>query len=125
MRDVGVARERTDHETSPLFADLAQCQRGEIDHRGRSHDLEAQQIDHGGAAGEIRGVGTRRLDRGLDGGRARVLERLHVRTFRAAWIAATMFGYAPHRHRLPLIWSRTSSSVVAVPSASNATALMI
>src|SRR5436853_465928 len=26
---------------------------------------------------------------------------------RAAWIAATMFGYAPHRQRLPLIASRT------------------
>jgi hypothetical protein len=40
-------------------------------------------------------------------------------------IAATMFGYAPHRQRLPLMNSRISSSDPALPSSSSATADMI
>src|SRR5207237_7007654 len=40
-------------------------------------------------------------------------------------IAATMFGYAPQRQRLPLMNSRISSSEPARPSCSSATADMI
>src|SRR5947209_18514832 len=35
----------------------------------------------------------------------------------ACWIAATMLGYAPHRQILPLMSSRISSALFALPSA--------
>ena len=35
----------------------------------------------------------------------------------ACWIAATMLGYAPQRQRLPLMSSRISSALFALPSA--------
>ena len=43
----------------------------------------------------------------------------------ACSIAATMFGYAPQRQMLPLISSRISSAVFALPSAMSPTAEQI
>src|SRR5262249_34324813 len=52
--------------------------------------------------------------RGLDVGGARVGEGRHgIRSPATARTAATMFGYAPHRQRFPLMRSRISSSVSA------------
>ncbi len=56
---------------------------------------------------------------------AREYWKLIMTALIACWIAATMLGYAPQRQMLPLISSRISSAVFALPSASSPTAEQI
>ena len=74
------------------------------------------------------GVGAHQRHRGGHVVGTDVLERSHRYSLprpATSRIAATMFGYAPQRQRLPLMNSRISSSEPARPSCSSATADMI
>ena len=87
----------------------------DVDEPQRLGHAELHQVDEVRAAAEERravgGGGDRR------GGVAGPLvgERLQDAT---SWIAATMFGYAPQRQRLPLMRSRISGASSGAPSAS-------
>ena len=123
IRKVAVRNERTDLQ--PAFCrllDRLQRQTRDVDQPRRLLDVLLHQVDQVGAARDelcVR-VGTRRTQRVGDRACARVFEINHGRApFITCRIAATMFGYAPQRQRLPLISSRTSSLVFALPSASS------
>src|SRR5689334_3874221 len=72
-------------------------------------DTELHVVDEVSAARQEHRIGTLgdRGDGVGDAGRAVVAERNH---WAASRIAATMFGYAAHRQRLPLMRSRISAS---------------
>src|SRR5690606_7322694 len=84
-------------------------------------------VDELGSSREQAGPRDARLrDRRRQVGHARVAERPHGRiSSAAASTAALICGYAAHRHRLPLMYSATSASERACPSAMHATADMI
>src|SRR5437016_4998974 len=100
----------------------------------RPLDVQLHQIDEIRAAGHESGGGRGTgADRRVDVRGADVVEIDHwVRpppfeacARRTSCTAATMPGYAPHRQMLPLIASRTSSSLGPHDSSSTATADMI
>src|SRR5580704_10674699 len=94
-------------------------QRAEINDALGSQDIQFHQIEQRRAAGQKL---DRRVGLALPGAESspRCLDRIPcpfigerphygVPTWsRACFIAATIFGYAAHRHRLPLIYSRMS-----------------
>ena len=78
-------------------------------------DAELHQVDEVRAAAEVGRAAGARARGGVRVGRALVGEGLHGAT---SAIAATMFGYAPQRQRLPLMRSRISAASSVTPSAS-------
>src|SRR5204863_4147827 len=85
----------------------------DVDEVGRRLDLKLHQVEQVGTAGDELRVRLAR-DGGCGiGGRvcALVGEGLHVRTPATSLIASTMFEYAPQRQMLPLMRSRSSSTV--------------
>ena len=83
-----------------------------------------QEVDQGGAAGEeLRPrVLRHRGNRFLRPARVCVRKGIHARPPRASWTAATMFGYAPQRQRLPLMHSRIEAASAGHPSLRRPTA---
>src|SRR5438445_606813 len=112
---VAVACGGADANAAAALLDGRQRQACHVDEvRGPLHAGLHEVHEVGAAAEELR-VGLAR-DGGHGGARvagARVGERPHAGLPAAARTAATMLGYAPHRHRLPLMRSRISSSVSA------------
>src|SRR5690606_21499292 len=109
---------------------LVQRQAVDVDDLSGCLDIQLHQVHQRGApcyktrlAGRAGGQAQGRLDIVGTG----VLEAFHdgYRLPRTCWIAATMLLYAPQRHMLPLINSRTSSSWSPQGSSSRAAADMI
>jgi hypothetical protein len=116
---IRVAHEGTDAKPSAgCFLDLVERQLGDVDKLGRPLDIHLHKIDQIGAPGdELRTRAIRHeAHRFGDAVGTRILEADHSRPI-ACWIAATMLGYAPQRQMFPLINSRISSAVFALPSA--------
>ena len=88
---------------------------GDVDEPLRLGHAELHQVDEVGAAAEVGGAVRRGLDRGGRVAGPLVRERLHATV---SAIAATMFGYAPQRQRLPLMRSRISGASSVAPSRS-------
>ena len=109
--EVAVAGAGADAQAAVGLLDPGRQQPGHVHQQVRRLHPEFHQVDQVGAAGEelrVRAAG-QRDGAGRVGG-PDVVERLH-RAAPASCTAATMFGYAPHRHRLPLIRSATSASL--------------
>ena len=112
--------------------DVRQGQARDVDQPARPLDVLLHQVDQVRAAGDELG----RAVRGdlAHGGRHVAGPGVGKGVHRPAPLspacitcsmAATMFGYAPHRQRLPLISSRMSSAVFARPSVIKPTAEQI
>ena len=125
--EVGIRHERADADAAVrcLF-NLVQRQTRNIDQSRGAFDIFLHQVDQIGAAcDELRSrIGRHLPHRVGDVVGSCVLEIDHDFSI-ACWIAATMFGYAPQRQMLPLISSRISSAVFALPSAMSPTAEQI
>src|SRR5262249_19083155 len=112
--------------------DLAQGQAGDVDQPARPLDVLLHQVEQVGAAGDepggavggdfAPGAGHGR-GAGVGGGGPRGTPPSPARP--APSLGARMFGYAPQRQMLPLISSRTSSAVFALPSRISPTAEQI
>ena len=129
--------ERPDLQTRRTHLDeiMGAPQRSNVDDSFRPQDIELHQVNQRRAAGQVlrlRVYLTLARARSETRGLRQVIgafedEGAHqVRSLsRACLIAATIFGYAAHRHRLPLMYSWMSASVFAWPSRTHATADMI
>ncbi len=108
--------------------DLPERQRVDVDELRRLEHVELHEIEQRGAPRDEGGIGrrARRDDGRVDGRDLEIANGPHApQPLRTLSMAATMFGYAPQRQRLPLICSRMSSADRACPSASRPTADMI
>jgi hypothetical protein len=117
-----IARERADAQGAVAFLDAVERQVRDVHERARCHHARFHQIDERRAARKESRVFTRGDALARRHGRFGndVRKRLHARaaiSFAASRTASTMFGYAPHRQRLPLIASRIAASSLARPSA--------
>ena len=88
---------------------------GDVDEPAGLGHAQLHQVDEVGAAAEVGGAVRGGLDRGGRVAGPLVGERLHATV---SAIAATMFGYAPQRQRLPLMRSRISGASSVAPSRS-------
>ena len=125
--DRRVRRERADAVVPARRAfDRSERELREIDDHLRTLDALLHQIDERRSACEIARAALAARSHGRRLRRPRApREGIHHVAFRPSCTARTMFGYAPHRQMLPLIASRTSSSVCARFSDASPTALMI
>src|SRR5260370_37798279 len=122
--EVGIWHECADPQSSiGRLLDSLERQPRDVDQARWAFDILLHQVDQVGAArDELR----RRISGHLahrigDVVRASVLEIDHDRPI-ACWIAATVLGYAPQRQILPLMSSRISPALFALPSALSAAA---
>ena len=109
---VAVADRRADSQPAAgRRLDLVVGQVADVDQLIGSGDAEAHQVHEVRPAAEVGRAGPEVRDgiRGVLG--PRVAERPHGVTTEV--MARTIFTYAPHRHRLPLIRSRISPGVSA------------
>ena len=115
--EIGIRHERADPQSSVggLFDGLERQPRN-VDQPCRPFDVLFHQVDQIGAArDEFRfWIGGDLAHRVGDVGGPRILEIDHDCPI-ACWIAATMLGYAPQRQMLPLMSSRISSALFALP----------
>ena len=114
--------QRADVQRVLVDGDPAQRQAADVDQPVRvDHAVLQHQVELGGAAGQVGGRPGRRSPsrprRPTSSGRTYSNGSHRYAPLSAtSRIAATMFGYAPQRQRLPLMYSRISSSEPARPS---------
>jgi hypothetical protein len=117
--EIRVAHQRADAEPAiGSVLNLVEGKPGDIDQLRWPLDVHLHKIDQIRAPGDelcawAVGHEAHRLGGAVG---ARILEVDHGCPI-ACWIAATMLGYAPQRQMFPLINSRISSAVLALPSA--------
>ena len=113
--EVGVADGGADPHAVGGLLDRVVGEAGDVDEARRLGHAQLHQVDEVGAAAEEGGAVRGGLDRGGRVAGPLVRERLHATV---SAIAATMFGYAPQRQRLPLMRSRISGASSVAPSRS-------
>ena len=108
----------------------------DVDHGIGPHDVELHQVDQCSAAGEVAAIALRKSGRSVDGftwvcctfigkrSHDYSLLAVFITSF-ACFMALTMLGYAAQRQRLPLMYWQISTSLLACPSFTQATADMI
>src|SRR5881394_1554990 len=111
VRNVAVLGHGAERKALGRDFDRRERKAAHVDDRRGTHDAETHHVDEVRSSRKQNRVLAQRIHRNLLVRSPQVAEGRDVHPVLAFWMAATMFAYAPQRQMLPLIASRTSSSV--------------